>query len=122
MIYKQLPEFSPDFQQRLDEHYLRDEQSCVEDLLKIIGVREAKITSAFDKAASLVREVRSRRSEQSHIQKLMHEFSLASEEGVVLMCLAEALLRIPDNHTADQLIQGKMTAAHWEAASSLPAL
>ena len=39
----------------------------------------------------------------------MHEFSLSSEEGVALMCLAEALLRIPDNATRDRLIDDKIS-------------
>jgi RHH-type proline utilization regulon transcriptional repressor/proline dehydrogenase/delta 1-pyrroline-5-carboxylate dehydrogenase len=44
----------------------------------------------------------------------LREYHLASPEGVILMCLAEALLRIPDAHTADRLIADKIAAGAWE--------
>src|SRR6188768_3292051 len=46
---------------------------------------------------------------------LIHEYSLVSEEGVALMCLAEALLRIPDDETRDALIRDKIGGGDWEA-------
>jgi RHH-type transcriptional regulator, proline utilization regulon repressor / proline dehydrogenase / delta 1-pyrroline-5-carboxylate dehydrogenase len=55
-------------------------------------------------ARGLVSAVRDNRSSQGGIDAFMQQFSLSSEEGVVLMCLAEALLRIPDAETADLLI------------------
>ncbi|MGB7480552.1 MAG: proline dehydrogenase family protein, partial [Burkholderiaceae bacterium] len=61
----------------------------------------------------LVRAVRARRTRASGVDALMHEFSLSSEEGVALMCLAEALLRIPDRHTADRLIADKISRGDW---------
>ena len=47
----------------------------------------------------------------------MHEYGLTSEEGVILMCLAEALLRIPDKDTTDALIAEKIGSGRWEEAS-----
>ena len=47
----------------------------------------------------------------------MHEYGLSSEEGVILMCIAEALLRIPDAETADALIAEKIAGGHWETPS-----
>ena len=47
----------------------------------------------------------------------MQEYALSSEEGVVLMCLAEALLRIPDDDTADKLIADKIGGKNWESPS-----
>ena len=47
----------------------------------------------------------------------MQEYGLSSEEGVILMCLAEALLRIPDKDTADALIAEKIGSGHWERHS-----
>ena len=44
----------------------------------------------------------------------MREYGLSSEEGVILMCIAEALLRIPDSDTADDLIAEKIAGGHWE--------
>ena len=46
--------------------------------------------------------------------RFWHEYELSSQEGVVLMCLAEALLRIPDAETADRLIRDKLGPADWE--------
>ncbi|HEY7765442.1 MAG TPA: bifunctional proline dehydrogenase/L-glutamate gamma-semialdehyde dehydrogenase PutA, partial [Aestuariivirgaceae bacterium] len=53
-------------------------------------------------------------SVQGGIDAFMHEYSLSSEEGVVLMCLAEALLRIPDADTADKLIADKLGGKDWQ--------
>ena len=46
-------------------------------------------------------------------EKLMHEYDLSSSEGIVLMCLAEALLRIPDNKTINDLIEDKIPSGKW---------
>lgn len=51
----------------------------------------------------------------SIVQGLLQEFSLSSQEGVALMCLAEALLRIPDRATRDALIRDKISAGQWDA-------
>src|SRR5450830_880421 len=61
----------------------------------------------------LAQAVRTNRTRSSGVDALMHEFSLSSEEGVALMCLAEALLRIPDYQTADRLIADKISKGDW---------
>jgi len=66
-------------------------------------------------AADWVRRVRSRADSRSPLDALMREYDLSSEEGVVLMCLAEALLRIPDAATAEKLIADKLAGADWES-------
>ena len=45
---------------------------------------------------------------------MLQEFDLSSNEGVLLLCLAEALLRVPDADTIDELISDKLGAADWE--------
>ncbi len=65
-------------------------------------------------ARQLVAAVRAGRTRQGGIDAFMQEYSLSSEEGVVLMCLAEALLRIPDADTADKLIADKVGGKDWE--------
>ncbi|HEX2082202.1 MAG TPA: proline dehydrogenase family protein, partial [Xanthomonadaceae bacterium] len=70
-------------------------------------------------AADLVRRVRARaqivrRSPQGAIEAFMRQYDLGSEEGVLLMCVAEALLRIPDQDTADRLIRDKLGEADWK--------
>ncbi len=49
------------------------------------------------------------------VQSLLQEFSLSSQEGVALMCLAEALLRIPDKATRDALIRDKISNGNWQS-------
>jgi RHH-type proline utilization regulon transcriptional repressor/proline dehydrogenase/delta 1-pyrroline-5-carboxylate dehydrogenase len=66
------------------------------------------------RATELVEAVRRDRTGASGLDALLHEFDLSSREGVVLMCLAEALLRIPDAETADALIRDKIGSGKWE--------
>ena len=66
-------------------------------------------------AGRLVEAVRRQRSGASGVDHLMHEFSLSSQEGVALMCLAEALLRIPDAATVDRLIRDKISHGDWKS-------
>ena len=95
--------------------YRREEAVCVAALareLEGIGMDRQAVASH---ARSLVEEVRRQRRKASGVDHLMHEFSLSSEEGVALMCLAEALLRIPDAATADRLIRDKLSHGDWES-------
>jgi len=66
-------------------------------------------------ARALVEQVRHKAQEQGVIEAFMREYDLSSEEGVLLMCVAEALLRIPDQETADKLIRDKLGEADWES-------
>ncbi|MGD9803943.1 MAG: bifunctional proline dehydrogenase/L-glutamate gamma-semialdehyde dehydrogenase PutA [Hyphomicrobiaceae bacterium] len=65
-------------------------------------------------AARLVESVRRNRARHGGLDAFLREYGLTSEEGVILMCLAEALLRIPDAETADQLIAEKIGAGDWD--------
>ncbi len=65
-------------------------------------------------AYRLVSSVREGRQQSSGVDALMTEYALTSEEGVILMCLAESLLRIPDSETADELIAEKIGSGKWE--------
>jgi RHH-type transcriptional regulator, proline utilization regulon repressor / proline dehydrogenase / delta 1-pyrroline-5-carboxylate dehydrogenase len=64
-------------------------------------------------ASALVKAARDGRHEQGGIDSFLHEYELSSEEGVLLLCLAEALLRIPDAATADRLIAGTIGSGDW---------
>ncbi len=66
--------------------------------------------------ASAKKIIKSARSYNSYnaFEKLMHEYDLSSSEGIVLMCLAEALLRIPDNKTINDLIEDKIPTGQWK--------
>ena len=66
-------------------------------------------------ATRLVETLRAKRVKAGGVDALMREFSLSSDEGVALMCLAEALLRIPDAATRDALIRDKIGGGDWDA-------
>ncbi|MGV7210993.1 trifunctional transcriptional regulator/proline dehydrogenase/L-glutamate gamma-semialdehyde dehydrogenase [Oxalobacteraceae bacterium A2-2] len=94
--------------------YRRDEVDAVQWLLAQIGNTAAETQQQTRQLAhKLVAQVRAQRTRASGVDALMHEFSLSSEEGIALMCLAEALLRIPDSATADRLIADKISKGDW---------
>ncbi|MDO4997968.1 MAG: bifunctional proline dehydrogenase/L-glutamate gamma-semialdehyde dehydrogenase PutA [Neisseria sp.] len=95
--------------------YRRDEAEAVQDMLQQAQMSDAEQASANELARRLVKQVRENRRKASGVDALMHEFSLSSEEGVALMCLAEALLRIPDNATRNKLIQDKLSDGDWKS-------
>jgi RHH-type proline utilization regulon transcriptional repressor/proline dehydrogenase/delta 1-pyrroline-5-carboxylate dehydrogenase len=99
--------------QAMAQLYLADEASTVEALLPHarLSPRERAETEAV--ATDLVRRVRAQRK-RGGLDAFLHQYALSTEEGVVLMCLAEALLRVPDAETADRLIRDKIGSAHWE--------
>jgi RHH-type transcriptional regulator, proline utilization regulon repressor / proline dehydrogenase / delta 1-pyrroline-5-carboxylate dehydrogenase len=92
----------------------RDERDAVQWLLDQVKPNYAAQERIQDLARNLVQAVREKRTRSSGVDALMHEFSLSSEEGVALMCLAEALLRIPDHQTADRLIADKISKGDWK--------
>ncbi|OWW19054.1 trifunctional transcriptional regulator/proline dehydrogenase/L-glutamate gamma-semialdehyde dehydrogenase [Noviherbaspirillum denitrificans] len=92
----------------------RDEREAVQWLLDQVKPNHASQEKIQDLARNLVQAVREKRTRSSGVDALMHEFSLSSEEGVALMCLAEALLRIPDHQTADRLIADKISKGDWK--------
>ncbi|MES2900965.1 MAG: trifunctional transcriptional regulator/proline dehydrogenase/L-glutamate gamma-semialdehyde dehydrogenase [Pseudomonadota bacterium] len=94
----------------ITQAYRRSEPTMVEWLL---GQGHMPHPDAHALAHRLVAAVRGKRTRASGVDALMHEFSLSSEEGVALMCLAEALLRIPDSDTADRLIADKISKGDW---------
>ena len=101
--------------QAVTDAYRRDEIEAVQDMLQRAQMTDEERNAASDLARRLVTQVRSSRTKASGVDALMHEFSLSSEEGVALMCLAEALLRIPDNATRDRLIADKISEGNWKS-------
>jgi RHH-type proline utilization regulon transcriptional repressor/proline dehydrogenase/delta 1-pyrroline-5-carboxylate dehydrogenase len=93
--------------------YRRDERDMVAWLSAQYAAGAPSRQATQTLARKLVQQVRGKRAQASGINALMHEFSLSSEEGIALMCLAEALLRIPDGATADRLIADKISRGDW---------
>ena len=94
--------------------YHMDETACVRERLEEAQVSAASRARIAETARELVVETRHRRLESGGIDAFLHQYELSTSEGVALMCLAEALLRIPDADTADRLIKDKILAANWE--------
>ncbi len=94
--------------------YLLDETKLAERLIAEARFSPAEREAADRLARRLTEALRSGRHKEGTIDAFLQEYSLSSEEGVVLMCLAEALLRIPDAATADKLIRDKIGSADWQ--------
>ncbi|XSB70859.1 bifunctional proline dehydrogenase/L-glutamate gamma-semialdehyde dehydrogenase PutA [Xanthomonas translucens pv. undulosa] len=94
--------------------WLKDEAEHVRELLEQARLPAADQAKVQALAADLVTRVRARAQDQGAIEAFMRQYDLGSEEGVLLMCVAEALLRIPDQETADKLIRDKLGDADWK--------
>ena len=99
----------------LDQDWLADEQSLVESLLAALSLDPTTRETVRHRAIGLVEAVRRQPRSKGVMEAFMREYDLSSEEGVVLMCLAEALLRVPDAETAERLIADKLSEADWNA-------
>ncbi|MGK7296210.1 MAG: bifunctional proline dehydrogenase/L-glutamate gamma-semialdehyde dehydrogenase PutA, partial [Candidatus Wenzhouxiangella sp. M2_3B_020] len=99
----------------LEQAWAVPESEQVPELLEAIVLDTDDRRQVEDDAVALVERVRQRSEHQGAMEAFMREYDLSTEEGVVLMCLAEALLRIPDNETAEQLIADKLSEADWES-------
>jgi len=99
---------------RITAAWARDESEAVDDLLAQAALPPAERELVLARASELVARVRARAGEQSAVESFMRQYDLSSEEGVLLMCVAEALLRIPDTFTADKLIRDKLGEADWK--------
>jgi len=99
----------------IDSAYHADEEQCVRELLARAKFDRPAEQRVEQRARSLVEGVRKKRGERGLLDAFMQEYDLSSDEGVVLMCLAEALLRIPDDETAEKLIADKLGEADWES-------
>ncbi len=94
--------------------YRRPEAEQIAALLNEATLSAATRSAAASTARALITALRAR-PKGSGVEALVQEYALSSEEGVALMCLAEALLRIPDDATRDALIRDKIAGGDWGA-------
>ena len=97
----------------LNDLYLADEGQLVSELAAAADPGDAQRSKILETATELVNAVRAQTTSEGGIDAFLQQYDLSSEEGILLMCIAEALLRIPDSDTADELIADKITAANW---------
>ena len=93
-------------------HYRADEAMCVEHLVAAATLSNEMSAQATARATLLVEALRAKGT-RGAVEGLVREYDLSSQEGVALMCLAEALLRIPDRATRDALIRDKLASGDW---------
>jgi RHH-type proline utilization regulon transcriptional repressor/proline dehydrogenase/delta 1-pyrroline-5-carboxylate dehydrogenase len=96
-------------------NYLAGETDAVRALMSAATLDDAQTARVNAQTRALVTAIRNRQQHASGLDALLREYDLSSGEGIVLMCLAEALLRIPDSFTADRLIADKLGGADWQA-------
>ncbi len=104
-----------DSRNRIRDLHRAPEAAAIASLLADAALTPADLARAQPLAARLAEGVRAARHKAGGVDALMLEFSLDSREGIALMCLAEALLRIPDAATRDRLIRDKLAQGDWRA-------
>ena len=107
----------------LDAAYTAPEGPTVAELRTLAGLTPADRAAIVDRGADLVRKIRDT-SDPGLMEVFLAEYGLSTDEGIALMCLAEALLRVPDAETMDDLIEDKIAPSDWgrhlgHSASSL---
>ena len=98
---------------KIDAYFRKEESAVLSELMDLAEVDPESRRRIAATARKLVLGIRENRTGRVGVEALLNEFSLSSEEGIVLMCLAEALLRIPDAKTQDQLILDKLGTGNW---------
>ncbi len=96
----------------IDAAYLSDERRTIAALAAQAGLTQADRTSIAAAGADLVRQIRET-SDPGLMEVFLAEYGLSTDEGIALMCLAEALLRVPDADTIDALIEDKIAPSDW---------
>jgi RHH-type proline utilization regulon transcriptional repressor/proline dehydrogenase/delta 1-pyrroline-5-carboxylate dehydrogenase len=100
---------------KIADRYRQGETHAIESLLQQAKFSEAEAAGIFRLARRLVVDARKRSVDMGGLDAFLSEYALSSQEGVILMCLAEALLRIPDDETRDRMIRDKLANADWES-------
>src|SRR5918997_1495901 len=93
--------------------YAEDDELIAERLLagaRLAPEREARVDA---EAGGLIAAIRAHRGGLGGVEEMLREYALSTREGLALMVLAEALLRVPDAATADRLIGDKLAAGDW---------
>lgn len=102
-----------DLRTRIRRATSTDEHNCVEQLLAAFPLDKTQQHQSLIQARQLVESCREATEGKYLLEAFLQEFGLSNREGVALMCLAEALLRVPDEATADKLIAEKIRDGNW---------
>ena len=99
----------------ISPYYAVDESEWLAQLIPLATPSLQEHLDMDQYATALIARVRADKNAIQMIDALLLEYSLDTKEGVLLMCLAEALMRIPDTATADALIRDKLSVADWKS-------
>lgn len=95
--------------------YRVDETTYMNQLLSQPLLSDLQRQEVEEQASALVQTLREDRMKEGGLEAFLFQYDLSSQEGIALMCMAEALLRVPDKHTVDKLIRDKLTQGDWES-------
>jgi len=98
----------------IQDHYVIDENICMSTLIKEAQLSDQENAAIHQLALDIATNIRNKSSKADTVDRVMHTFDLTTQEGILLMCLAEAYLRIPDNKTKMDLLQDKLSQANFE--------
>ena len=101
--------------QAIAEVYLADENTVSAERIALARFSPAENAAAEALAREFATRIRAEGTKRGGVDAFTQEYSLSTEEGVALMCLAEALLRVPDADTADRLIRDKIGSGNWDS-------
>ena len=93
----------------------RDENQAVAEVLALAEESDDARRRTAETARGLARKARAEQAGKGGLDAFLNEYGLSTREGVALMCLAEALLRIPDAETADALMEDKLAGGDWRS-------
>lgn len=113
IFHNSRPKLTP-LKAAINQAYHQNEDECVAGLLRAAALSEESLRNIQKQARHLVSMVRAKRLSKGGLDAFLYQYDLSSEEGIALMCLAEAMLRVPDNDTLDKLIRDKVTGVNWK--------
>ncbi|HEY0283089.1 MAG TPA: bifunctional proline dehydrogenase/L-glutamate gamma-semialdehyde dehydrogenase PutA, partial [Rhizomicrobium sp.] len=108
---------SDQLRQAIADAYLADENAVSAERIAQAKLSPAEAAATHAMASTLAGRLRAEGARQGSVDAFMQEYALSTEEGVALMCLAEALLRVPDAGTAEKLIRDKIAPGDWDSHS-----
>lgn len=103
-----------DYFAKVRSAYLEDDDALLDTVLPAAGLSKVEYAKATDWGRQWLQQLRGAEQESTAFDALMQQYSLSKSEGVLMMCLAEALLRIPDQATVDLLLSDKLSPAQWQ--------
>ncbi|MDE1937594.1 MAG: bifunctional proline dehydrogenase/L-glutamate gamma-semialdehyde dehydrogenase PutA [Alphaproteobacteria bacterium] len=101
--------------QAIADAYLADENAISAERISLAKLTPAESAATQALALELASRIRAEGNKRGGVDAFTQEYALSTEEGVALMCLAEALLRVPDAETADRLIRDKIAPGDWDS-------